>query len=643
MRCVHQSRWLEYRAPFGALPLGTSVTLSMDAFECNPFEIAVYLRTWIDGVGEKRYRCEQDSEHAHRFSVTLTPDTPALLWYRFVIDSPEGCFTLGAAQGCVGGTGVMSNNPEAPSFQITVYEPRTIRPSWYEGGVVYQIFPDRYRRDAAWRERCQEVLAQPHAGIPRQLVEAWDEPPVYERNPNGSIKHWDFYGGSLKGIEEDLSRLAKLGITAIYLNPIFEAASNHRYDTADYLAIDPMLGTKEDFSSLCATAQNLGISIILDGVFNHTGDDSRYFNRFGNYPDAGAWHDVHSPWRRAFHFHDDGSYDAWWGIGNMPALNEASPEVQELILGDDGVVRYWLRAGASGWRLDVADELSDEFLAGIRRAACTEKPDALVLGEVWEDASNKVSYGMLKRYLLGTELDSAMNYPVRDVIIGFLRGWMSAELAAETLESLRENYPPEALCCALNLLSSHDRPRILSVLGEAPDEAQLPEYERGRFRLDTDGMELGLARLRLACLMQMLLPGVPSIYYGDEFGLEGLTDPGNRRTLPDAASITDMRAHAAHTQALRLRQGYEVCRTGGWYSWAAAQDVLAFERTSAKEHMTVLINRHRSETRALSCQFVGPQVEDLLSGRIYSLGQDARVSLNLEPLSAMVLYGVRSH
>ena len=301
------------------------------------------------------------------------------------------------------------------------------------------------------------------------MVEDWNEPPVYERAEDGSIKTWDFYGGSLKGIQNDLPRIAELGFTAIYLNPIFEAASNHRYDTADYTKIDPILGTEQDFTELCEAAEKLGISIILDGVFNHTGDDSIYFNRYGNYPGVGAWQSEDSPWRDAFYFHEDGSYDCWWGVRNMPAINENSELVRDRLLGKDGVIRKWLRAGAHGWRLDVADELSDDFPAEIKKAVLAEKPDALLLGEVWEDASNKISYGHLRRYLQGSELDSAMDYPLPR------HGHRLFDGPQERISGCRGYRDParelparEALACALNLLSSHDRPRIISVLGGGP-------------------------------------------------------------------------------------------------------------------------------------------------------------------------------
>ena len=202
--------------------------------------------------------------------------------------------------------------------------------------------------------------------MPRRIVEDWNEPPVYDRNEDGSIASWDMYGGSLKGITADLDRLAEMGFTVLYLNPIFAAASNDRYDTADYLKIDPMLGTEEDFRELCREAEARGISIILDGVFNHTGDDSVYFNRYGTYPEPGASAGEDSPWRDAYRFNADGSYACWWGIGNMPDLNLTSPTVRKLIAGEHGVIRHWTQAGARGWRLDVADELTEQIITDIR-------------------------------------------------------------------------------------------------------------------------------------------------------------------------------------------------------------------------------------------------------------------------------------
>lgn len=639
MRLIHNSRTPRDRAPFGAVPAGTTVSLSVRLEGADPATAEVTLRTWVDGEGEGLIPCAPDPADPSRFTAELRTSEPCILWYRFIAQVGATTLTLGAPAGHVGGEGVSGTDPESPSFQITVYRPRPTRPSWYERGIVYQIFPDRYRRDQAWRARTEAALAAPRAGIGRRLVEDWNEPPSYERNPDGSIKTWDFYGGSLKGIEGDLDRLADLGVTAIYLNPIFEAASNHRYDTGDYLRIDPILGTEDDFRDLCRAAEARGIAIILDGVFNHTGDDSLYFNRYGNYPGLGAWQSPGSPWRDAFCFHEDGGYDSWWGIANMPALNDASPRVRELVCGADGVVRHWLRAGARGWRLDVADELSDEMLAEIKAAALAERPDALVLGEVWEDASNKVSYGRLRRYLLGDELDSAMNYPFRDMVLGFLLGAEDAAAAAETIESLAENYPPEALACALNLLGSHDRPRIASVLGGGPDESSLPESERGRWRLDEASMGLAKGRFWLASLMQMTFPGVPSIYYGDEFGLAGLSDPGNRRTLPELADIHDTDMQTIIKNAAGIRRAFPFLADAPVHAFAPHEDVLACTRVSeGGEAVCVLVNRNAHESRCVRVPALGPAAIDVASGAELPLNQDGTVEVTLFGLGSAVVY-----
>ena len=644
MRLIHNSRLPQSRSPFGAVEKGTDVTLSVLVEDAEPRTISIDLRVWIDGKGETIIPLRHEADGI--FTVTLPCPEPALLWYRFNVtatfeDSTRTLY-LGAPEGRTGGEGATYTYPECPSFQLTVYKHRAIRPSWYERGMVYQIFPDRYRRDAAWRERCERVIEQPKAGIPRRIVEDWDEPPCYERAEDGSIASWDFYGGSLKGITADLDRLAEMGITAIYLNPIFEAASNHRYDTADYLKIDPMLGTEEDFRELCEEAGTRGISIILDGVFNHTGDDSVYFNRYGNYPEPGAWQGEGSRWKDAYHLNEDGTYASWWGIGNMPALNQDSLAVRNLLLGENGVIRRWTRAGARGWRLDVADELQESLISDIRRVLLEEKPDGVLIGEVWEDASNKISYGYPRHYLLGNELDSAMNYPFRDMVLNFLLGHAGVADAVEAIESLRENYPREALACCLNLLGSHDRPRIASLLGGGPDESKLPEEERGRWRLSPESMGLAKSRFWLATLMQMTFPGVPSIYYGDEFCLEGLSDPGNRRTMPLEKDIHDRDMFDIIRNASAVRRALPFMVDGSIESFVpegADDDVLAYTRRGAQgEAATVLINRSSCESHTVRVPSLGPCATDIISGGELAPAEDGMVEFTLWPFGSAVIY-----
>ena len=639
MRLTHNSRLERFRSPFGAVTVGTPIRLTLEVEDADPASVAATLRIWIDGRGEELVPMEHVG--AGRFEATIRYDDPLIVWYSFAVRCGDTELHCGAARGRTGGVGATYDYAEVPSFQITVYRHRATRPAWYERGMVYQIFPDRYRRDDAWRDRCERALAEPHNGIPRRIVEDWNEPPVYERAADGSIASWDMYGGSLKGITGDLDRLAEMGITAIYLNPIFKAASNHRYDTADYLEIDPMLGTEEDFRELCREAERRGISIILDGVFNHTGDDSVYFNRYYNFPEPGAWQGPESKWYDAYCFNEDGTYRCWWGIENMPDLNQSSPLVRELLLGEDGVIRRWTRAGARGWRLDVADELQESLIEDIKATLLSEKPDGLLLGEVWEDASNKISYGKPRHYLLGSELDSAMNYPFRDMVLGFLLGTMTAADAAEAIETLRENYPPEALACCLNLLGSHDRPRIASLLGGGPDESKLPEEERGRWRLSPEAMGLAKGRFWLATLMQMTFPGVPSIYYGDEYCLEGLSDPGNRRTMPLEEDIYDRDMQDIICNAAAIRRALPCMVTGSIEAFVpegAGDDVLAYTRRGEDgEVACVLVNRSLDATHTVRIPAPAEAATDVVSGAELAV-EDGSVEVTLWPFGSSVVY-----
>ena len=640
MKLRHNSRLPRFRSPFGAVEVGTTVTLSLEVYKEDAAGITCTVRTWVDGVGETLYPLIGDGEGMYSAQISL--DEPQIVWYHFIVRTNDGFeLRVGAPQGATGGEGVTYDYDNVPSFQISVYKHRAQRPTWYERGIVYQIFPDRYARDEDWKARALERLAHPRRGCNQHIVEDWSTPPVYDRDETGDIRSWDFYGGSLRGIEEHLPHLAEMGITSIYLNPIFEAASNHRYDTADYMKIDQLLGTEEDFRRLCATARAHGISIILDGVFNHTGSDSIYFNAYGNYPEPGAWSgDKDSEWRDAFRINDDGTYDCWWGVGNMPAVNQQSQAIHDLILGPNGVIRYWLRAGARGWRLDVADELSDEMLDGIKAAATAEKSDALVLGEVWEDASNKIAYGKLRHYLLGDQLDSAMNYPFRDMVLGLLTGendGYTAYHAAEAIESLRENYPREALFCALNLLGSHDRPRIVSVLGGLPDIDALPENQRGSWRLSDDALGLAKSRFWLASLIQMTFAGVPSIYYGDEAGVQGLTDPGNRATYPWGHEDTDFFNMVRDTAALRRTLPLFV--TGDIEARALNDDVLMYTRRGEDgQRASIVVNRSLDKRHVVSIPFEGEMGIDVIGGADLVKRDDGTAEVALWPLGSAVAY-----
>ena len=474
---VFDSRDAQCKKPYGALPCGKAWSLTCRPLSSEGFtHCSVIIRREFAGhemEAEMPFSGFQDGRAF--FSLSLIPfQTPELVWYwfRFWRDDGTGCL--------LDKTGYRSGGEPIP-WQLTVYEERPT-PAWFGEGVTYQIFPDRY---------CRLETPDPSGLIgDRWVHQDWDDGPVWWPE-EGEIKNRDFFGGSLAGVAAHLDDLAALGVSTLYFCPIFESASNHRYNTADYTKIDPMLGAGEDFRDLCAKAKEKGIRVLLDGVFNHTGSQSVYFNADGFYPTLGAAQSKDSPYYDWFQFSRwPASYDAWWGISTLPNVREDCPGyVDYIITGENSIVKRWLRAGASGWRLDVADELPDEFIEQLRSAVEETDPDALVLGEVWEDASNKISYSRRRKYFQGRELHGVMNYPFRTALLNYLLDG-PAEDFKEAMETIRENYPPAAFYSAMNFLGTHDTPRVLTVLGGVP----LPEGRdaQAAFRLTPRQREAGL-------------------------------------------------------------------------------------------------------------------------------------------------------
>ena len=639
MKARHVTSEREYRDPFGAVRLGGAVTVGIDVWDDEV--VFCTLRTWTDGVGERLLEMHGEKRGGvTHFSVTFTPDRTGIIWYSFDIEASDGAvWRYGAQPGWTTGEGAFAYG-DPPSFQITVYKQRAIQPNWYRGGIVYQVFPDRFARGEDWRHRADVAMERPHiAGPGRAVVDDWSTPPAYDKDENGRIKRWDFYGGTLEGVREKLRYLKDLGVTVIYLNPIFEAASNHRYDTGDYMAIDPMLGDEESFRRLCVDAEEMGISVILDGVFNHTGCDSRYFNKYGNYPDSvGAYQSTDSVYRSSYTFHDDGTYDSWWGVDDLPAINENDPSYHEFICGREGVVRRWLRDGARGWRLDVADELPDSFIADIKHAVLAEKPDGLLIGEVWEDASNKTAYGSLRQYFEGSELDGTMNYPLREGLLAFMRNEIGAQELTRRLEQLGENYPGQALYSELNLLGSHDRERLFTTLGGAPNPDTLSESERASYRLDPGQRNLAKSRLWAITLLQMTLPGVPCIYYGDERGMEGFRDPYNRAAYPWDGGDKD--CFDIYRNAIAVRKTLDVLVDGRFNPFAVGDDVFGFWRRSRTKSdcACVLVNASLNNSHTVRVPIEsGMEVSDIVSGRDPKVSQ-GQAEVFLWPLGTAVLH-----
>lgn len=504
-------------------------------------------------------------------------------------------------------------------WQLSVYRRDFTTPDWLKGGLFYQIFPDRFYFSG------KEKKSIPSGRVLRSDT---DGEPLWQPTPEGKVLNNDYFQGDLKGIEEKLDYLESLGVSCIYLNPIFEAQSNHRYDTADYSKIDPLLGDEKDLESLCARAKEKGISIILDGVFSHTGDDSIYFNKYGRYDSLGAYQSKQSPYYKWYKFVNyPNEYHSWWGISILPEVIEESDEFIDFITGENGIARRWLRAGVRGWRLDVADELPDVFLDKFRLAVKKENKDALILGEVWEDASNKFAYGQRRHYFRGDELDSVMNYPFAEAIINYVRYGKVEGFTAKIMNIL-ENYPKCVVDVLMNHIGTHDTMRAITALvGESCDYRD--RYWQSTHKLSEEQYKKGVKLLKIASAIQYMLPGVPCLYYGDEAGMQGYKDPFNRRCYPWGKENMELLQHYRKLGAIRKK--LTCLKDGGYYTVSEMLSCLAFVRYNDEEKIMLISNRNEHEID----YYLPPEwhcAKSLLGGEVQG------DKIKIESLSAAILY-----
>ncbi len=464
-------------------------------------------------------------------------------------------------------------------LQLTVYDFKYDEPEKMLGGVIYHIFVDRFMRGGEY-----EVPDTAHV-----IDGEWDKIPEFPEYRGAPLKNNTFYGGTLFGIADKLDYISSLGVKALYLSPIFKSVSNHRYDTADYMQVDPMLGGERALAHLIREGDKREISIILDGVFNHTGDDSVYFNRYGRFSGVGAYQSRESkyyPWYDFSQFPN--KYTCWWDIEILPRINPDIPECSDFFVGDGGVIDHYRKMGIYGFRLDVADELSDSFIEKIK-SRLSDKGESILYGEVWEDASNKIAYSTRKKYYLGRELDGVMNYPLRAGIIEYIlkKDKSALEYALEVMH----NAPKRVMHAQMNLLGTHDTERILTVLSGISTEGKTNE-ELSTLRLTEKERGHAIKRLMAAYTVLATLPGIPTVFYGDEAGLEGFHDPFNRMPYPWGRESSELVAH--YQSVGRLRENNSVYRKGEFTLHALSDEVFVFSRSDAKaEYFTVFNNSER--------------------------------------------------
>ena len=564
------------KTPFGAVRAGQTVLLHLTVPEDHGY-VDPHLVLTKDREDSVHYRMNFTGQTPglNHFSIEFTLPEAGLYFYYFdlytdfrrIVRGPHGEGTLSWTGGS--------------QWQLTVYEQDFTTPDWIRSGVMYQIFPDRFyegRPDREW---------------------PWADR-IYRRKKDGEPYFWptelydgylnmDYFGGDFEGIRQKLGYLEQLGVTCIYLNPIFEAHANHRYNTANYLRADPLLGTNEEFSQLCAEAKQHGIRIILDGVFSHTGSDSVYFNREGRYGPGGAYRDRNSPYRSWYDF-DSGykcGYRSWWGFETLPEVQEDSPSYVEFVCGKGGVIDTWLGLGASGFRLDVADELPDEFIEKIRQAVKSHGEDKLLIGEVWEDATTKEGFGRRRTYLRGRGLDTVMNYPFRNAAIDFVKGADAAEIA-DRIMSVCENYPKPALDTLMNFLSTHDTARAVTAIAGEPANGRDRYWQSGR-TIPEGEMDDAVRRLLLGYAMIYTLPGVPCVYYGDEIAMQGYRDPFNRAYFD--WNSTEERLRRPLRLLAKLRKECDAFAGGRMEIVEAAGDLLHYRRVGKNQTAEIVLNR----------------------------------------------------
>lgn len=602
MRILFDSKKLMHKTPFGCLTPEDTCTMRID------------IPTSVGTTAVKICLVNQDNTPYQEVAMSFLAQEGAydfwqgqftlphrgLYFYYFLITGNTGTFRLFKQ-------GNDTNMEAGDLWQVSCVPADFTTPKWAQGATIYQIFPDRFYKEGA----CDLTGKL----TPYTVHEAWDEEVDWRPNEKGEILNNDFYGGNFRGITEKMDYIASLGTTVLYLNPISKSFSNHRYDTGDYKTPDPMLGTLEDFSQMCQAAHQRGIRVILDGVYSHTGANSLYFDKQGTFGGKGAYCTPDSPYYRWYQFKQyPDKYICWWDFDTLPTVNKLDESFMDYIFdSDDSVLAHWLKWGADGFRLDVADELPHEFILRLKKRLRQLRPDALLMGEVWEDASNKIAYGFRCRYFADGILDSVMNYPFRTAILKFLRRQDGGENFQNAVMTILENYPAQVIACNMNMLGTHDTPRILTAL---VDEFDGSREALARRRLTQEQKALALQRLTLATVLQYTLPGSPSTYYADEAGMEGAKDPFNRRTYPWGKENL---ALLNHFKALgQLRKDYFPLRCGSLEFFHAGGNRIGFCRSFEGKTLRIYVNQSDSPWEILAGNIL--YAGGLENGAIQSMG-----------------------
>lgn len=586
------SRKIECKSPYGAVKCGEKLSLHFPiASWVSVDKMFVFIRLG-DVSTPVEMRFEKSENGFSVYTADYVFDAAGIYYYRFEMRNRDGVWYYGRGEN---GESVCGEN--LPEWQLTVYKSSYKTPDFAKGNIIYHVFVDRFNRADGVKTKRKYRLHESFSESP-EVVSA-----------DGKYYADDFFGGNFNGIREKLDYLEELGVGIIYLSPIFKAFSNHRYDTGDYLKVDELLGTEDDLKRLLDAAHEKGMKIILDGVFNHSGADSLYFNKFGTYDSLGAYQSKSSPYYDWYYFKKfPDEYACWWGCDNVPDLNKSNKDYRALVFGKNGVVEKWQKLGADGWRLDVVDELPIDFVNLLIKKIKSVNKDALVIGEVWEDASTKVSYGELRPYLLGDQLDGTMNYPFMNAIIAYVRDG-DEKFFKDTVQSILENYPKETVYCLMNSLGTHDTIRIINALSDVRAHGWSKTHKLG-YKLPDSEYEKAKKKLYLASVLQFTLPGIPSIFYGDEAGLQGFDDPINRRPYPWGSEDKEILAH--YKKLGRIRRENRAVFSGG-FNMRDENGLVAYERASGDDEILIAVNAGADDTTL----FINKEYTSLYNNKEY--------------------------
>lgn len=574
---------LKCKSPFGAVSNNETASFSIfcqDGVYVNKVTLRIYFDEQDSFIDYPLSYIESKDGYS-KFSCNVDYLDVGLYWYHFIIDTENGELRFDDNQ---------------RGFQLTIYDSEYETPNYIKGGIIYHIFVDRFNKG----------LDKNISFTKKGVLKEWNEP-LTLKDSDGVYRANDFYGGNFQGIIDKLDYLKELNVSMLYLSPIFKSSSNHRYDTGDYHQIDELLGSEKKFKELIDKAQSLGISIMLDGVFNHTGADSLYFNKFNTYDAIGAYQSKESPYYGWYTFYDfPNNYHCWWGVTVCPTIKPVPNGFRDLITNPiNGVIKKWTSLGVKGWRLDVVDELQEIFVKDIRKAIKRCDKDALMIGEVWEDASNKIAYDYRRHYFQGEELDGVMNYVFKDAILKYLADGNAFDFK-NAVDSLVEHYPAQSLNVSMNLIGSHDTVRAITALGckNIPSTKE----ERQNYKLNDKEKELAIKKMKIATALQYLLPGVPSIYYGDEIGMEGFEDPLNRK--PMTWDNINKELHSYYVALGQIRNKYKNEMLGKTTVYAS--DILVLER---KDKDTILLVANATNDE--QSYYLDGKYTDLLSKKTY--------------------------